>query len=361
MTHRERVLAALRHERTDRCPMQISFTPEFAERLRGELRLQGRLPHNPHGGGNTYELECALGQDMLLTSVCWANSYYQAEGDYTDDWGVGWRSVPYQTKFGDGRFTEVVVHPLAEDGAMERYQPPDPTRPELYQDAARMIAEYKSEYFIAGATVTTIFETGWALRGLDRLLMDFVERPEMAEAVLDIPFHYHLEAAKRLVEMGVDMIWTGDDVGSQTGMLISPRMWRKYLKPRMAEFFATLKRLNPEVKIAYHSDGVIDPIVGDLVEIGMDILNPLQPNCVDPARLKREYGDRISFWGSIDEQYALPFGTPEDVTREVQERLETVGRDGGLIIGPTHNVQLDTPMENFWAMMKAIKEPRSWN
>ena len=361
MTHRERVLAALRHERTDRCPMQISFTPEFAERLRGELRLQGRLPHNPHGGGNTYELECALGQDMLLTSVCWANSYYQAEGDYTDDWGVGWRSVPYQTKFGDGRFTEVVVHPLAEDGAMERYQPPDPTRPELYQDAARMIAEYKSEYFIAGATVTTIFETGWALRGLDRLLMDFVERPEMAEAVLDIPFHYHLEAAKRLVEMGVDMIWTGDDVGSQTGMLISPRMWRKYLKPRMAEFFATLKRLNPEVKIAYHSDGVIDPIVGDLVEIGMDILNPLQPNCVDPARLKREYGDRISFWGSIDEQYALPFGTPEEVTREVRERLETVGRDGGLIIGPTHNVQLDTPMENFWAMMKAIKEPRSWN
>jgi uroporphyrinogen decarboxylase len=269
--------------------------------------------------------------------------------------------VPYQTKFGDGRFTEVVVHPLAEDGAMERYQPPDPTRPELYQDAARMIAEYKSEYFIAGATVTTIFETGWALRGLDRLLMDFVERPEMAEAVLDIPFHYHLEAAKRPVEMGVDMIWTGDDVGSQTGMMISPRMWRKYLKPRMAEFFATLKRLNPELKIAYHSDGVIDPIVGDLVEIGMDILNPLQPNCVDPARLKREYGDRISFWGSIDEQYALPFGTPEDVTREVQERLETVGRDGGLIIGPTHNVQLDTPMENFWAMMKAIKEPRGWN
>ena len=160
--------------------------------------------------------------------------------------------------------------------------------------------------------------------------------------------------------MGVDMIWIGDDVGTQRGMLISPKVWRRSLKPRMANFIATLKRINPQVKIAYHSDGDIRPIIPDLIEIGLDVLNPIQPACMDPADLKREYGDRLCFWGAIDEQETLPFGTPDDVRREIFARLETVGQDGGLILGPTHHVQLDTPMENFWAMVETITgEPDS--
>src|ERR1039457_3861329 len=117
--------------------MQVSFTPEFAERLREDLQIQGRKVHNPHGGGNTYELERALDQDMLLTSVGWANSYYQEPGSYTDEWGVGWRQCEYTTRFGNGSYTEMATHPLAEDAALETYRPPDPTRPEIYQDAAR--------------------------------------------------------------------------------------------------------------------------------------------------------------------------------------------------------------------------------
>lgn len=152
------------------------------------------------------------------------------------------------------------------------------------------------------------------------------------------------------------MIWVGDDVGSQAGMLISPALWRRLFKPKWAEFFASLKRLNPELKIAYHSDGVIEPIIADLIEVGLDVLNPVQPACMDPAQLKRQYGNHLSFWGTIDEQHTLPFGSPDDVAREVRTRLQTVGHDGGLIIGPTHHVQLDTPMENFWAMIRAICE-----
>ncbi len=151
------------------------------------------------------------------------------------------------------------------------------------------------------------------------------------------------------------MIWVGDDVGMQTGMLISPRHWRRFLKPRMANFIAELKATNPQVKVAYHSDGNVLAIVPELIEIGLDILNPIQPACIDPAEIKRRYGDRLCFWGSIDEQHTLPFGSPEDVQAEVRQRLDTIGKDGGLILGPTHHVQLDTPMENFWAMIPAIK------
>ena len=353
---------ALSHEEPDRCPMQISFTPEFAARLKDELGLTDEDLHNPHGGGNTYVLERVLDQDMLLTSVGWANSYYATETysedgvTYTDEWGVGWRNVAYETRFGTGHYTEMVVHPLADDAAIASYVPPDPQRPELYTEAARVIEKFGEEYWIVGVTVTTIWETAWALRGYEQALMDLAINPDLMEQILDIPFNYHLAAAQKLVQMGVDMIWIGDDVGAQQRMLISPATWRRFFKPRMATFISTLKRINPAVKVAYHSDGAIEPIIPDLIEIGLDVLNPIQPRCMDPVRLKKMYGDRLCFWGSIDEQHTLPFGTPAEVRQEVIARLQTVGRGGGLIIGPTHHVQLDTPLDNFWAMVHAIRD-----
>ena len=360
MKHRERIEVALNHQEPDRCPMQVSFTPEFADRLRADLAMGdkilnlGRGGHNPHGGGNTYELERALGEDMLQTSVGWANSYYQDGPEYVDEWGIGWRSVPYETPFGIGAYTEMTSHPLAADGAISQYRGPDPTRAELYHDARATLEQFKNEYWVVGVTVTTIWETAWALRGYDRMLQDLVENPDLAESILEIPYQYHLTAAKQLVEMGVDMVWIGDDVGSQRSMLISPRHWRRFLKPRLATFIGTLKTINPAVKVAYHSDGDIRAIIPELIEIGLDVLNPIQPACMDPAELKRLYGDRLCFWGTIDEQETLPFGTPEMVRQEVLTRLRTVGQGGGLIIGPTHHVQLDTPMENFWAMIETI-------
>lgn len=334
--------------------MQISFTPEFADRLRSEVDISAKKLHNPHGGGNTYELERFLGEDMLLTSVGWANSYYMDSETYTDEWGITFKMAEYETKYGNGVYTEMSGFPLAEDDAIDTYRPPDPTRPELYDPTAQLIKNFQDDYWIVGVTVTTIFETAWALRGLEQMLIDFVTNPDLVKRILDIPFRYHLTAAKKLVEMGVDMIWTGDDVGQQHGMLISPDTWRTFFKPRMAEFFASLREINPGIKIAYHSDGNIEPIIPDLIDIGLDILNPVQPACMDPAQLKKQYGDRLCFWGSIDEQHTLPFGSPDDVRREVVERLTTIGKGGGLIIGPTHHVQLDTPMENFHALHDTI-------
>lgn len=361
MKPRDRILAALNHEAPDRCPMHASFTPEFASRLRAELGLPDSDPHNPQGGGNTYRLECELGMDMLLTSIGWANSYYRDEftkagGTYVDDWGVRWRSVTYDTPFGSGRYTEMVEHPLADAGRIDAYRPPDPERPELYAEAERALREFGADYWIVGVTVTTVFETAWALRGLERTLTDFIENPDFADRLLDIPYRYHLAAAQRLAAMGVDMIWIGDDVGGQTGMLLSPALWRRFLRPRLASFIEAVKGVNPRLKIAYHSDGQILPIIPELIEIGVDVLNPIQPRCMDPAEVKRRFGDRLSFWGTIDEQHTLPFADAGSVAREVRERIATVGRGGGLIIGPTHHVQLDTPMENFWAMVRAVRE-----
>ncbi len=206
MKPRERVAAALARHQPDRCPMQVSFTPEFADRLRADLRARGRLAspessaadaiHNPHGGGNTYDLERAIGEDMLLTSVGWANSYYQPGDTYTDEWGITWKSIPYATPFGIGHYTEMIGHPLAVPSALDQYMPPDPNRPQLYEDAAWTLRQFRHEYWIVGVTVTTIFETAWALRGYDRLLMDFVQDSALADAILDIPYHYHLAAAQ---------------------------------------------------------------------------------------------------------------------------------------------------------------------
>jgi uroporphyrinogen decarboxylase len=360
MKHRERVLTALNHQEPDRCPMQVSFTPEFAARLEADLRLKGQGLHNPHGAGNTYELERSLDEDMLLTSVGWVNGYYQ-EGyqnvaSYQDEWGVVWKTIEYETPFGKGKYTEPFGHPLIQDDSLDKYRSPDPDRPELYLEAERVVQEFKDEYWIVGVTPTTIFETAWALRGYKRLLMDMVRDPARANRILDIPYEYHKKVAQNLARRGVDMVWLGDDVGGQNAMLMSPKMWRLFFKERMADLIACLHAINPEIKIAYHSDGVIYPIIADLIEIGLDVLNPIQPAAMDPVKLKNEYGRNLCFWGSLDIQRTLPFGTPEQVKTEILTRLKTIGRDGGLLIGPTHNLQLDTPLENFWAMLETIRQ-----
>ena len=327
------------------------------------MNVSCQTHHNPHGGGNAYELERALDEDMLLTSVGWANSYYANEtfgpglSTYTDAWGVTFRNSTYSTRFGDGFYTEMAGHPLSEDSAIPGYRAPDPEDPGLYSEARWVLDTFKSEYWIVGVTVTTIFETAWALRGYEKLLMDFVTDPDTAEAILDIPFAFHLKAAERLTRMGVDMIWIGDDIGTQNTMLMSPETWRRFLKPRMARFISTIKAINPALKVAYHSDGCIYEVIPELIEIGVDVLNPIQPRSMDPALLKEKYGRRLCFWGTIDEQRTLPFGGPEDVREEVASRLRTVGKDGGLIIGPTHHVQLDTPVENILALVDAATRP----
>jgi uroporphyrinogen decarboxylase len=175
--------------------------------------------------------------------------------------------------------------------------------------------------------------------------------------LLDRVMEFSIGVGVRLVELGVDAIWTGDDFGSQNGMLISPAMWRETFKPRFAALFAALKAANPDLLIAYHSDGAVAPILDDLVEIGMDVFNPVQPNVPGhhPRALKERLGDRLSFWGAIDQQHLLPHGTPDEIERDVAEKIAALGPGGGYMCAPAHIIQADTSMENVEAFIRAVK------
>jgi len=355
MTSKERVLTALEHKEPDRIPITASFTPETALRLENFLGLNRDEQITLHGGG--YELDRILGVDILQTAVGVAANYYLNYEEYTDNWGITWKRIYYNTKNGKGSYTEMVGHPLADNSSINSYIPPDPLDEINYTQAKKLLKDYGKEYAIMGVVVATIFESAWYLRGsIDKLLLDFVTNEELANKILDIPMNYHLEAGKKLIDMGCDLIWTGDDVGMQKNLIMSPAMWRKFLKHRMAKMYSEFRKINKNIKIAYHSDGFIEPIIDDFVEIGLDILNPLQPQAINISSLKKRYGKNLSFWGGIDIQKTLPFGTVEDITNEVKKRIRELGEGGGYIIAPSHHIQLDTSVENIMAFFDAAKK-----
>jgi uroporphyrinogen decarboxylase len=176
------------------------------------------------------------------------------------------------------------------------------------------------------------------------------------DRLYDKCMNFMLAMGKRLVELGVDGIWAGDDFGGQNGMLISPKMWRRYFKERYRYLYAELKAVNPQVLIMQHSDGAIAPILGDWIEVGMQVFNPVQPGVPghDPEELKRRFGDRLSFWGAIDQQNLLPFGSPAEIEADVKRKIEVLGRGGGYMIAPAHIIQADTPTENVEAFINAV-------
>jgi len=360
LSHRERVETTLANELPDRCPMQICYTPEFNRRLREYYIGKGHVFRAEPPEEINAELEFLSDQDMLLAWIGWTDETkvtYKPGEEFYDKWGVLRRVAGYNTPFGDGTYSELVGHPLADISKLSSYRMPDPGLPELYTGVDSLLGRYHDEYWIVGVAVTTMYETAWALRGFEQMFIDFAINHDIVDEIFSLTMNYHLTIARNLVKKGVDMIWIGDDVGGQNRMLISPDMWRRFFKEKMAYFISELRKINPSIKIAYHSDGYIIPIIPELIDIGIDILNPIQPASMDPVEVKRLTGERLCLWGTIDEQHTLPFTDPESVRKEVGERIRTVGRNGGLILSPTHNIQLDTPIENYLAMVDAIRQP----
>ncbi len=356
MKHRDRVIAALNHEETDRVPFQATFTPEFANRLRAYYGLVPLRSEPHHREWYGYELEALCGQDALQASVGWSTNYYLKEEPYTDNWGVKWKIDAYETPFGEGKYTNLNGGPLAGDEPdVDSYQAPDPNAPGLYDVVERLVREYKDEYFIIGRIHCTIFESAWALRGFEDLLMDLYVDPEMANKILDTTFLYHLEVARNMARRGVDMIWLGDDFGSQTGLLMNPVTWGEFFKPRYARLCQEVKAINKDLKIAFHSDGCVYDIIPGLIEAGVDVLNPVQTECMDPVLLKQKYGNNLAFFGGMAVQSTLPMGTADDIRREFDWLKGSLGKGGGWLCAPTHHVQQDTPVENFIELTKNIQ------
>lgn len=338
MNSKQRVHAALRREPVDRVPVFMWFHPETAARL-------ARLLEVPPG-----QVAAAMGDDVRMT---WVNNNYAMEGitherdgeGHTDQWGIRWVK--------DGPFNQVAEFPLA-DATPEQvlaYEFPYAHVDELLGNMEPVAAQ-GGEHFIGCDISPCAFELYGRLRGMGGALLDLAMSPELAGKMLGrcVDFSIALgEGACRRYRL--DWLWTGDDVGSQRALMMSPEAWREMIGPHMKRAFDVGKRHS--LWVAYHSCGAIRPIIGDLVEMGLDVLNPIQCNCpgMDPLELKAEFGERLAFMGGVDTQELLPNATAEEVRAATTRLIEGMSADGGgYILAASHTVPPETPDENIFAM-----------
>ena len=204
----------------------------------------------------------------------------------------------------------------------------------------------------------TIWETAWYLRSMDNLFVDMAGEDPMATFVLDKITELACLRARKYAEAGVDILGLGDDVGMQQSTMMSTDMYRQWLKPRLAKVIKAAKDIRPDILISYHSDGYIIPFIDDLIEIGVDILNPIQTECMSFAEVFEKFGGRISFSGTLGTQQLIPFGTPEDIRAEVFKNLTLAGDKGGLFCCPTHMIEPEVPWANIEAYVQACREFR---
>jgi len=223
-----------------------------------------------------------------------------------------------------------------------------------------LTAEQVDEAHADGRTVVGwvghMYETAWQIRGYEPFLLDLMERPAWAECLLQRLADQNYVKATTYARMGADVVHCGDDVANQKALMFSPDMWRRIFHSRWAKIWREVKAINPRTRIWYHSDGNVEAAVDDLVDAGLDILNPLQPECLDIDAVHARFGDHLSFDGCIGTQSTMPWGTPADVRARVKECIEKYGRNGGLILSPTHVLEPEVPLENIDALFDACRE-----
>ncbi len=343
LSRRERVRLALDHQTTDRVPIAMVCSGINAPAHRELTAYLAR--------------ERGLSVDEYLTSLLdirgVAPRYIGPDLEPGEDiWGIVRAAVSY----GEGAYEEIVRHPLAEassEADLARHRWPSTE----WFDYAAMDEEIEranadGEYclMIGGGNP---FETAWYLRGFERTLEGLAFEPDLVDALLARVTAFFVEHTRRQLEVAdgrVDLAFTADDIGGQQGLLFSMSTWRQHILPHHAALNAAVHRFG--ARVIYHSDGAVQRAVGELVEAGIDVLQALQLDArgMDAAQLKADHGDRLCFEGGISVQSTLPFGTPEDVRREVRERIDVLGRGGGYILGPSHVIQAGTPPENIVAM-----------
>ena len=348
----QRVEMALAHRQPDRVPFDFWAVPEVWEMLRAGLAAE-----------NDESILRLLGVDCRMVTPRYVGTRARElpDGTFVDAWGTHRRRV--RNPF--GTYEEYASHPLAGAETVADVLDWDWPHPDDWDvsnvheqcQALSTGLRHHLRYEVGG-----IFEWSWALRGFERFLLDLVEKPDVACAIMDRFTDLYIANTLRVVKAArglLDMVYTYDDVGMQNSLLISPRMWRRYILPRHQRLNAAIRATAHPVKIMYHSCGAVYPLIGAFIdEMGIDVLNPLQPRAagMSAARIKAEFGDRLSFHGAVDIQHTLPHGTPDEVRGEVQDLCRILGRGGGYICTSAHYLQADTPLENIVAMYTAPRE-----
>lgn len=337
MNSRERILTTLEHKEADRVPIDSWLAPEVAEVLIDAMDLDL--------GKDPFALSKALGNDLLYSMVGFCDGFssiFKEErriGDnlYMCPFGIKWRKKS-QTY---GSYCEFVEHPLKNIKDYDNYAWPDPM--EIYKAEfdlyKKLLKEEGKEYAILGGCACTMFEASWYLRGLEEFLTDLYLNRDFAIELLDKTMDISLRISKRLVKMGVDIIWWGDDLSDERGPLIDPKLFRELIKPRYLQMMDEVKKINKDVKVAFHCDGALEWILDDFADIGFDIINPVQPDANDVASIKKKYGKRFTFWGDVDTRRVMTKGTFADVAEEVKRCISVLSPGGGHILCTNHTVQ----------------------
>ncbi len=360
MTPRERILASLARRRPDRVPLTVWARPEVGRAL-GERfgcppgEVWGRLGVEGWGGvgigftfpdwppAETTRLEGDFpyaGQDVVLVGP----------DTFQDRWGVIRRIGA------DRRYVEWVSGPLQD--AVEPREAWFPGEDRLADpgDLPQRVAEQKARDLFVTGGLGMPFKMVWELRGLSQTLMDYAGNRPFLEAMYDQVYGISTEIARRYAAAGVDMIGLTGDISMQDRLLMSPRSWREVDKPRLKYLCDEARRIKPDLHFFIHSDGNYEAIIPDLIELGFDVLNPIQPECMNPYALKRRYGDRVTLHGTGSIQRTLPFGSVADCRREVTDRLTWCGWNGGLVLMPSNVIQADTPLDNVIAWFETARE-----
>ncbi|HSV32477.1 MAG TPA: uroporphyrinogen decarboxylase family protein [Atribacteraceae bacterium] len=361
---RERLHQSLNHREPDRIPLDLGGIVSGITRLshRSLLKYLGfqeedeilvdRVQQLVKPDSRILEV---LGIDTRYAYLPIPASVWKADregGLWVDAWGV-------QRRF-TGLYFDMLGHPLehvVETSDLPGLTWPDARKPEHYEElAAQVEALQESGYGIIVNLIGSCFEFAWYLRGFEKFLSDLVLNPGLACSILDIMLDFQTaQFAELLNRVGdqIDVVLVGDDLATQNGPFISPDIYRRLIKPRQKKLFDTI-RGKTRAKLFYHSCGAVSPFIPDLIDIGVDILNPVQVAArgMDAAYLKREFGSYLCFWGGIDTQSVLPFGTPDDVRDEVRRRIDQLAPGGGYVLGAVHNIQADVPPENVVAMFE---------
>ncbi len=217
--------------------------------------------------------------------------------------------------------------------------------------------KYKTEdKIITGNMQCTVWERAWYMRSMEMLMMDMMSEPELAEFVLDVVVDIAIKQAEFFAKTGCDILFFGDDIGMQKTIMMSEELYVEWLKPRLKKVADAARAINPNIIVFYHSCGFVEPFIDHLIEAGVDVLNPVQPECMDFSEIHAKYGDKISFHGTIGTQTTMPLGTPEEVREEVFKNLRLAGQKGGLLPCPTHILEPEVPVENIEAYLLACKE-----
>jgi uroporphyrinogen decarboxylase len=357
MTSRERVLRAVAHEATDRIPVDYITRTDVMNKLITYLSLPDKEA-----------LFRKLGIDIRKTGVAMANPVFQArtngvlggrsersghryifhpDGTYEDSGGIIWRASE------DGLYDEWVRGPFTDDPDMDKYPWPDPQGIESVESIAKRLSEIDKEYALFG-TFNYPFKVCWQMRGLENFLCDMLLEPDFARALWIKTAEYETEKALRFIKAGGDIVGFSGDIAMQDRMMVSPSAWREIDKPLFAEMIAKFKAEKPDVLVFYHSDGNMEEVIPDLVEIGVDIIDPIQPESMDVGYIKEKYGKDFTLHGTISIQQMLPHGTLEDVRKETEHRISLGKDDGGMIIAPANHVQNDTPLENIIEIYRTV-------